>query len=489
MKERKNMKQRKLIHRYLEIYWEMFCLLEEIRQNPEKQENQSPESQKKAKARRVIAVRMLRRRLLGLARQAEIKRSPIPLEVIGRRFQLNRIEKDILAILILAQTNIGNGCSGEGKDILNTILGDGISSLFSRTVFHPGSRLMKNGFIVTESRRFSTQKNALFNSYALPFGMVQLLLGEEVRDREGVPVPLYSPDKRLLRQVSGEDGREVYDTGKSTEIDRLLEIRTPRFGFERLILPETIMGRIRETIFQARDMKKVLAKWDAGDIFQYGKGTTILLYGPPGTGKTMTAEAIAKNLGKKYGVCRFDQMINCWYGETEKNIAGFFRYARENNLVILIDECDAILSARMESIRVVSERSENRMINIFLQEMEKYEGVLILTTNLEVNLDPALERRLSLRLEFPLPDRELQVRIWKKHLPGKAPIDGNVDFEALAERFPMSGGEIKNAMLRVLQRAARLEKPISQELLEESAAEEAKSRLSKNAGKNLRIGF
>jgi len=481
------MSQRKVVKRYLEMYWEMFCLIMETKQNPEKNGNQSPESQKKEKARRVAAVRMLRRRLQGFARQAEVKGSPIPLEVIARRFQLNRLEKDIIAILFLSQTNISNGYSGEGKEILNTILGDNIGSQFNRTVFNPESRLMKNGFIILQSH--VPVKNVLFNNYSLPFGMVPILLGEEVRDHEGVPVPLCSPDKKLIRQVSGEDGWEVYDTGKSTDPGRLLEVRTPRFGFERLILPESILGRIRETIFQARDMKKVLAKWEAEDIFRYGKGTTILLYGPPGTGKTMTAEAIAKGLGKKYGVCRFDQMINCWYGETEKNIAGFFRFAKKNDLVILLDECDAILSARIESVRGVTERSENRMINIFLQEMEKYEGVLILTTNLEVTLDPALERRLSLRLEFPLPDRELQARIWKKHLPGKAPADGNLDFEALADRCPMSGGEIKNAMFRALQRAARLGKPIGQELLEQSAAEEVKSRLSKNAGKNLRIGF
>jgi SpoVK/Ycf46/Vps4 family AAA+-type ATPase len=101
-----------------------------------------------------------------------------------------------------------------------------------------------------------------------------------------------------------------------------------------------------------------------------------------------------------------------------------------------------------------------------LQRLDSFEGVAVLTTNLEGSIDPAFKRRLSMRLYFPFPDEDLRARLWAAHVTPQIPTAGALDFNALARRFPLSGGYIRNSALRAAFLAAQENTPLSQSHLE-----------------------
>jgi SpoVK/Ycf46/Vps4 family AAA+-type ATPase len=169
---------------------------------------------------------------------------------------------------------------------------------------------------------------------------------------------------------------------------------------------------------------------------------TALFAGPPGVGKTLAAEAIAAELGRPILTVTYAQIQNKWVGETEKNIVRVFREAAETAAVLFWDEADAMFYDRDSADR----NWEVRDVNVLLQELERFEGVCILATNRKASLDRALERRISLKIEFERPDAELRRKIWRRLIPARLPIAEDVDFDAFAQR-DLTGGEIKNIVL------------------------------------------
>jgi SpoVK/Ycf46/Vps4 family AAA+-type ATPase len=164
-------------------------------------------------------------------------------------------------------------------------------------------------------------------------------------------------------------------------------------------------------------------------------------------GKTACAEGIASDLGKAIVVASYAEIQNLFVGETEKNITRVFRQAREEDAVLFWDEADAIFFDRDQASR----QWEVREVNVLLEELERHPGLCVLATNRKVSLDPAVERRITIKVEFAAPDREMRREIWRKLLPPRMPLAPDVDLDALAE-YELVGGEIKNVLLN----AARL---------------------------------
>jgi SpoVK/Ycf46/Vps4 family AAA+-type ATPase len=156
------------------------------------------------------------------------------------------------------------------------------------------------------------------------------------------------------------------------------------------------------------------------------------------------------------------QVTSKWIGETEKNLAEVFDAAEDGQAVILFDEADALFAKRTE-VKSSVDRYANLEVNYLLQRLDSFEGVAILTTNMEGSLDAAFKRRLSLRLMFPFPDEDMRVRLWSAHMPPEVPTKGDFDFADLAKRFPMSGGYIRNSALRAAFLAAQEGVPLSQD--------------------------
>src|SRR6185295_3753407 len=123
------------------------------------------------------------------------------------------------------------------------------------------------------------------------------------------------------------------------------------------------------------------------------------------------------------------------------------------------DEADALFGKRSE-VRDSHDRYANIEIAYLLQQMEQYEGVAILATNLRQNMDEAFVRRLQFVVEFPFPDEEQRARIWPLLFPDEAERDSDIDFGLLARHFRITGGSIKNIVLGAAFLAAGEREPI-----------------------------
>ena len=215
-----------------------------------------------------------------------------------------------------------------------------------------------------------------------------------------------------------------------------------------LVLPSDQRGAVEEFIARVRQRATVLERWGFGPkVGNKGLGVTALFSGPPGTGKSMCAGLIAKELGLELYVVDMAKVVSKWIGETEKSLSALFDAAEAGYAVLLFDEADALFGKRTEQ-KTSNDRYANQETNFLLRRLESFTGICILTTNHEANVDPAFARRLTLRLQFEMPEAEERARLWKAMVPAAARVDARVNFSALAEKYEMSGGYIRNAMLR-----------------------------------------
>ena len=224
---------------------------------------------------------------------------------------------------------------------------------------------------------------------------------------------------------------------------------TPRLTLSGLVLAPSVRARLADALAVPRALAAA-AEWGATETLLGSTGVAILLYGPPGTGKTLAAEAIAGELGRTLWRLRTDQLLGKYVGETEKRLSAAFRAAREAGDVVLIDEADSLLSSRSGD----RQRWEISATNLLLQEIERFPGVVVLTTNRDEALDPALERRLLARLEIGMPGPDEREQLWEKHLPPRAPRAADVDLPALARAYPLSGSHIRTAVLLAVAKAS-----------------------------------
>lgn len=175
------------------------------------------------------------------------------------------------------------------------------------------------------------------------------------------------------------------------------------------------------------------------------KGISILLYGYPGTGKTEFCLQLAKLHNLPIMEVNVAQIQNKWVGESEKNARNVFKQYRklrkqsQRECILLFNEADALFSKRVEVSSSVDSMN-NALKNIFLEEMENMEGIILATTNLTGNLDAAFERRFLYKVGFAKPDTQTCALIWKNYF-NRIPMEQATQ---LAKRFDFSPGEICN---------------------------------------------
>jgi hypothetical protein len=240
-----------------------------------------------------------------------------------------------------------------------------------------------------------------------------------------------------------------------------------------LILPEEIMETLQEILRHAKYRNQVFHDWGFDRKMTSGKGLSILFSGPPGTGKTMVAGVLASELGMDLYKVDLSQIVSKYVGETEKNLSKVFQAAAGNQFIILFDEADSLFAKRTE-VKSSVDRYANLEVNYLLQKMEEYSGICVLTTNFEKSIDDAFKRRLQFRIDFPFPEKEDREHLWRVHLPREAPLEDNLELAWLAEHYELSGGNIKNAVLRAAFRAAEHGRAINVEDLEYAAERESR---------------
>lgn len=173
-------------------------------------------------------------------------------------------------------------------------------------------------------------------------------------------------------------------------------------------------------------------------------GVRALFSGPSGTGKTFAARLLASVLQKDLYRLDLSTVVNKYIGETEKNLDQIFSHAEELDIILLLDEGDALLTQRT-SVQSSNDRYANMETNFLLQRIEAFEGILIVTSNAADRIDSAFKRRFDLVVDFRQPDVEERWAIWQSHLPAKHAVDAAL-LASIAGYCVLSGGQIRNVV-------------------------------------------
>ncbi|MCQ8103706.1 ATP-binding protein [Methylomonas sp. SURF-2] len=234
-----------------------------------------------------------------------------------------------------------------------------------------------------------------------------------------------------------------------------------RVDADMLILPDALSQQLRH--LTARCRRRESMSCGLGPTFDAmeNPGVRALFIGESGTGKTLAASYLATSLSAPLYRLDLAAVMNKYIGETEKNLSLMLDRAADHDVVLLLDEADALFGKRSDGGEV-GERFANMLTNFLLTRIEQHPGIIILTSNSQARIDKAFMRRLDAVLEFPLPDVEQRRRLWHSHFGARGPGEDFV--QLLAQHCELPGGYIRNAVLNaavldgdILGRAAVLQ--------------------------------
>ena len=256
-----------------------------------------------------------------------------------------------------------------------------------------------------------------------------------------------------IADVTPDDVQEAVRAQLDQRLEGIATRIEPTQTWDDVVLPRDQFDQLIELAARVRQRRTVLEDWGFADKVGRGLGVAALFSGPPGTGKTMVAGLMAKELGLDLYQVDLSRVVSKYIGETEKQLAAVFDAAEVGHAIILFDEADALFAKRTE-VKSSNDRYANLEVNYLLQRLEQFRGVAILTSNHESGIDEAFRRRLAVHVRFVAPDEAQRALLWKAMLPERAAVANDVDFARLAGEFVMSGGYIKNAVLRAAYIAA-----------------------------------
>ena len=258
---------------------------------------------------------------------------------------------------------------------------------------------------------------------------------KKIETKEIKDILEFAPGMKLTKYVKNIIKRE-----KNINRKKWLEV------FDRCILPKDVKDLIEESIIIML-RAEMFEKWGINAHFEKGLTNSILIYGEPGTGKTMVSESIAAVLNKNLLKLDTGALQSNIPGQMERNIKENFENAAIEDAVILLDECDSLLYNRDAVGAIMSSE-----INALLTEIERFNGVVILTTNRLYTLDPGLQRHIIAKIELPRPSVKARQQIWRGLIPKKYPLHEDVNLKNLS-KYDLTGGDIKNAIVLAARRA------------------------------------
>ena len=287
---------------------------------------------------------------------------------------------------------------------------------------------------------------------------------------ESQPVEDHRNPRRRGRRSDGNQAPEV----------GILVDTEPRHALDRLVLQPSVISDIEAALRLIEIREQLEAVWKLHEI-QPQRGRCIVnFYGPPGTGKTRAALGIARRLGKPLYQVDYSAIVSKYLGDTAKHIALAFRQAAEADAVLFFDEADSLLSRRV-AIGESCSTSINQNRNCLMQELDRFGGVVVMTTNLFGNYDEAILRRIARHIEFALPNVEMRERLFRAHLPNAELVPSDLRQAAIKARG-FSGGDILNACLNAMLAASADPIPDNWQLSEAALlAEIAKIESGKSA--------
>jgi len=220
--------------------------------------------------------------------------------------------------------------------------------------------------------------------------------------------------------------------------------------FDRCILyPETLQ-EVNDGLRLIEQRASLDRIWNMSTVQPLTGRCVLNFYGAPGTGKTKVAKAIARRLNKKLYVVDYSQIISKYYGDTAKHIKLAFKNAREKDAILFFDEADALMSRRIDMGRDGA-TSINQNRNVLMQELDRFDGIVIACTNLFKNYDDAILRRISRHVNFKLPNVDMLVQLYMLHIPAQDRVR-EVDFAVVAKASEgFGGGDVLNACINAME--------------------------------------
>ncbi|GAA2153558.1 ATPase family protein associated with various cellular activities (AAA) [Humibacillus xanthopallidus] len=312
----------------------------------------------------------------------------------------------------------------------------------------------------------------------------QALGGMSVVDLEGIAAASGLQGRHIdevvrsavsLASVRGEAVTLRHVRAASRDLDRrLLEDLAPRLDpagdWSDVVVGDYTAVRLAELESRCRYRERVADALPSAYSSGTGVGVRALFTGPSGTGKTLAATVLGSRLG--LGVHRLDlsAVVDKYIGETEKNLHRVLSAAEELDVVLLIDEGDALLGRRTE-VRSANDRFANLETNFLLQRLEHYRGIVVVTTNAPDQVDAAFQRRMDVVVDFLAPSARERADIWRLHLPADHQVSAEL-VDELVQRCTMTGGQIRNAVLHAVVLALPTARPVSDCDVEQAVASE-----------------
>jgi SpoVK/Ycf46/Vps4 family AAA+-type ATPase len=256
----------------------------------------------------------------------------------------------------------------------------------------------------------------------------------------------------------------------------------PKVTLADVVLPEQTRRQVEAFVAAARKRSTVYSAWGFGDKMSLGKTLSALFVGDSGVGKTLTAEAVAAELGLALHVVRLSSLTSAYVGQTEKNLTRLFESAKETGeTLIFIDEADSLFRARLDEGNHHAHYI-NQQVNCLLTEIEKFDGIVVLASNRPESFDPAFQRRIRYRITFPKPDESAREALWRTLVPEQCPMDDDVDFARMAREHEFTGGTIRNVLLRGAFEAATNGMVLTEALIRQCAEDESPLKEERQIG-------
>ncbi|HEY1038142.1 MAG TPA: ATP-binding protein [Bacteroidia bacterium] len=244
---------------------------------------------------------------------------------------------------------------------------------------------------------------------------------------------------------------------------------TTSLPWDHLVLDPLVKSEVEEIKTWIGWNKKLKKDDKIKNIIKAGYRS--LFYGPPGTGKTLTVSLLGKETGKDVYKIDLSMVVSKYIGETEKNLAAIFDIAETKNWILFFDEADALFGKRTATSSS-NDRYANQEIAYLLQRIEDFPGLIILATNLKINLDDAFARRFQSMIQFPMPGVKERVKLWENAFLTYAETGKNINFQKLSEKYALSGGAIGNVLMHCLLYKENTKKEIDENCVLEGIKKE-----------------
>jgi SpoVK/Ycf46/Vps4 family AAA+-type ATPase len=362
------------------------------------------------------------------------------LDKFFKQKKMDSKEQVIFLALLREEYSATDASLREMNTLIELISLDEYERIKNRSLLEDGSHLINDGIIDYEE---------MLN----PFG--------------GISRAFYIVDEVLHSIIHPQKHKKVRRIKLNTLIDEqdIFELVEPDTSLSDVVLAKET-GETLQNLMRQLDKEVInrLIEWGIKDK-KSGIDARIIFYGAAGTGKTMTAYSLAKSLKRQVLAFDCSKILSMYVGESEKNVRKIFDTfydlceKTKTEPILLLNEADQFLGARSSGANSGADQMHNQMQNIFLEQIEKFKGVLIATTNLLENIDKAFSRRFNYKIEFKKPNQEQRLSLWKKMLPVDAPYEEKFDLNELAG-YSLTGGQINLIIKNTAYRVAVREKPL-----------------------------